>query len=214
MSRRSTLGEKEVFVNCPFDDLYLPLFHAVIFTLHACRYVPRSALEVENVVEPRFEKIVRIIRQCRLGIHDISRTESNTEGMPRFNMPLELGLFLGAARYGGRSQKAKAALVLDHDPHRYQKFISDLSGQDIRAHGGKVGQIIREVRKWLASQERQRVLPGGDEIIRQYGRFQKRLPAMLKRASLKQHELQYRDLNAFIAYWFARRSSGGVKLKQ
>lgn len=214
MSGRHILGDKEVFVNCPFDEEYLPLFHAVIFTLHACGYVPRSALEAENVAEPRFEKIVRIIRQCPLGIHDISRTEMNAEGMPRFNMPLELGLFLGAARYGGRDQKRKAALVLDREPHRYQKFISDIAGQDIRAHGGKVEQMIREVRKWLAAQERSRVLPGGEEIIRQYGRFQKRLPALLRRASLKQHELQYRDLNAFIAYWFAQHASGAVNLKK
>jgi len=32
--------------------------------------------------------------------HDISRTELNEHSLPRFNMPLELGLFLGASRFG------------------------------------------------------------------------------------------------------------------
>ncbi|HEV2817827.1 MAG TPA: hypothetical protein VGW40_11490 [Allosphingosinicella sp.] len=51
-------------------------------------------------------------------------------------MPLELGLFRGAKRFGNKAQKLKRALILDIEQFRYQRFISDLAGIDIHAHGG------------------------------------------------------------------------------
>jgi transcription initiation factor TFIIIB Brf1 subunit/transcription initiation factor TFIIB len=53
-------------------------------------------LEVSDASQVRIEKIAGIIAACKFGIHDISRTELDpTTHLPRFNMPLELGLFLG-----------------------------------------------------------------------------------------------------------------------
>jgi hypothetical protein len=51
-------------------------------------------------------------------------------------MPLELGMFLGCKGYGGAAHATKVCLVLDVDQYRYQKFVSDIAGNDIRAHGG------------------------------------------------------------------------------
>jgi hypothetical protein len=69
-------------------------------------------LEAYDSGDVRIEKILDIIDQCRLGIHDISRTEQNEHGLSRFNMPLELGLFLGARRWE-RGKTKKIALILD-----------------------------------------------------------------------------------------------------
>ena len=67
---------------------------ALVFAIHDCGYIARSALEAENSAEVRIDKIAKIIKDCRYGIHDISRTEVSREtGLPRFNMPFELGLF-------------------------------------------------------------------------------------------------------------------------
>lgn len=44
-------------------------------------------------------------------------------------MPLELGIFLGAKRFGTGEQKKKACLILDRDPFRYQKFTSISPGK-------------------------------------------------------------------------------------
>ena len=85
------------------------------------------------------------IRDSPYGVHDISKTEPDESGLPRFNMPLELGPFLGAKRFGGTDQGSKKALVLDREPYRYQTFISDIAGQDIHAHGGDVVALIGEV---------------------------------------------------------------------
>ena len=139
-----------VFINCPFDGEYLPIFRAVIFTIFDCGYIARSAREVDDSSEVRIDKIIKIISECKYGIHDLSRTELDKKtNLPRFNMPLELGLFLGAKRFGAGIQKMKVCLVLDRAPHRYQSFISDISGQDIQSHNNEVSEAIRVVREWL-----------------------------------------------------------------
>ncbi len=132
--------DQNVFINCPFDDTYLPLFRSLSFAVFECGLRPRCAREVYDAGEVRIEKIVRIIRDCRWGIHDISRTDLNTRGLPRFNMPLELGPFIGARRFGTGVQTRKSCLVLDRQTHRYQEFISDIAGQDIDAHHDNADQ--------------------------------------------------------------------------
>ena len=124
-----------VFINCPFDSDYKPLFDAMIFTVHDCGFVARCALEEGDASQVRIDKIYKIIEDSCYGIHDISRTElDETSGLPRFNMPLELGIFLGAKRFGVEEQEVKKCLVMDREPYRYQKFISDIAGQDIFVH--------------------------------------------------------------------------------
>jgi hypothetical protein len=54
------------------------------------------ALEDDDAGEFRLSKIERIIEECKFGIHDLSAVALDVAtGLPRFNMPLELGLFLG-----------------------------------------------------------------------------------------------------------------------
>ncbi len=65
------------------------------------------------------------------------------------NMPYELGLFIGAKEFGGGRHRSKISLVLDEQPYRYQKFISDIAGQDIRAHRNSPTETIRGIRNWL-----------------------------------------------------------------
>jgi hypothetical protein len=44
-----------------------------------------------------------MIGDCDWGIHDLSRIEVDPAGMPRVNMPMELGLHLGTRLLGERS---------------------------------------------------------------------------------------------------------------
>mgnify|MGYP006145882417 CR=1 FL=1 len=141
---------EQVFINCPFDGEYRPMFEAIVFAVHDCGFVARCALEIEDGSQVRIEKVQGLIGLCGLGIHDISRTElDSTWQLPRFNMPLELGLFLGAKRYGTGHQRKKLCLILDREPHRYQKYCSDIAGQDIKSHGGDPAAAVRIARDWL-----------------------------------------------------------------
>lgn len=104
---------RDVFINCPFGDDFAESFRGLVFSVIACGYRARCAKEVDDAAETRIEKIYRIIEQCRYGIHDISKTELDEQnGLPRFNMPLELGIFLGAKRFGEADQKLKRCMVL------------------------------------------------------------------------------------------------------
>ncbi|MEM1041622.1 MAG: hypothetical protein AAGI91_03240 [Bacteroidota bacterium] len=119
------LYDQSVFVNAPFDPDYAPLFDAVIFAIHDCGFVARCALEEDDSAQVRVEKIYSIIAECRLSIHDVSRTELDADlGLPRFNMPLELGIVLGARRFGRGRQKEKRCLILDRERFRYRAYLS------------------------------------------------------------------------------------------
>ena len=195
-----------VFINCPFDPAYQPLFRALVFAVQDCGFLARCALEADDAGEVRIGKIKRIIAACRHGIHDISRTELDAATqLPRFNMPLELGLFLGAHEFGGRKQKLKRTLVLDREPYRYRAYISDLAGQDIQAHGGDPDQAIRAVRNWLGNfrtvQDPGVILPGAVKIIARYRQFQAELPALCDRLHLEPGALQFVELRTIVQEW-------------
>jgi hypothetical protein len=182
---------------------------AIIFAIHDCGFIARSALEVEDSAEVRIEKIAKIIKACKYGIHDISRTElSVATGLPRFNMPLELGLFLGARRFGSKDDKVKACLILDSDRYRYQRFCSDIAGQDIQSHDASPETAIRVVRNWLRNNSRRTgvSIPGGSAIIERFHLFQSELPLLCNLLRLERHELIFNDYTTLIAEWLKENS--------
>lgn len=191
-----------VFINCPFSDDYRGLFQAVVFTVADCGFVPRSALEKSDSSETRIEKLYRIIGECRYGIHDLSATELDAvNGLPRFNMPFELGIFLGARQFGAREQRHKSCLVLDRERYRYQRFCSDLSGHDPKAHGGAPDGIVRCVRDWLRGERPDVRRPSGQRIWRRFERFQADLPVLADSLDLEADELEFNDLRTVIEDW-------------
>ncbi|MGK0272380.1 MAG: hypothetical protein ACI88H_003051 [Cocleimonas sp.] len=122
----------------------------MVFAIYDCGFVPRCALEEDNGGDVRFEKIKDLIEDSKFGIHDISRTElDEATETPRFNMPLELGVFIGAKKFGDSAQKSKNLLILDREQYRYQIFLSDIAGHDIRSHENDPDTLITHVRNWL-----------------------------------------------------------------
>ena len=106
--------DDRVFLNVPFDSRYQKLFAALVFAVHDCGFVARRALEIDDSGEPRLGKILKLIAQCGFGVHDLSRTTCDrATGLPRFNMPFELGLFLGAKHFGAAQQHEKSTLILE-----------------------------------------------------------------------------------------------------
>ena len=198
----SNLKSNHVFINCPFDSSYRPIFNAIVFTVYDLGFIARCALEEDDAADFRLSKIERIIEECKFGIHDLSAVALDARtNLPRFNMPMELGLFLGCKRFGPKAQVSKRCLILDADLFRYRTFISDISGQDIRSHSGELEKAIREVRDWLRTASRRRALPGGGEIIEHYRRFQRDLPRICSELNLEPDRLTFLDLSQAIAQW-------------
>jgi hypothetical protein len=193
---------RNVFINCPFDDDYLPVLRAITFTVTLCGFQARCALEVQDAGEVRLLKILRLVRESRLGIHDISRTELDRENcLPRFNMPFELGICVGATHFGGRIHAQKRTLILDVERYRYQKFLSDIAGQDIKSHRNDPRMAISVTRDWLNECQPFKTLPGGKDVSRQYDRFSKDLPAMLKSIRLHESEISFLDWRRLVEQW-------------
>lgn len=195
----------DVFINCPFDPGYQPFFYAIVWTVIRSGYRARCALEVDDGSQNRLGKIMDIIAECRFGVHDISNT--NVDGdppLPRFNMPLELGLWFGAHRFGGAGQVDKRCIILDRDRYRFQRFISDISGQDIHSHKGEVETLIGELAAWL------RHLPGGEQpgggkqLVQEYREFTAFLPTICAGHKLAVEELTFDDFNTIASGYIAQ----------
>ncbi|MBC8277946.1 MAG: hypothetical protein H8E46_06920 [FCB group bacterium] len=142
--------QKNVFINCPFDDQYLGLLRPLLFTIIYLDYYPRISSERFNSAEIRVDKICEFIDQCKYSIHDLSRIESQSpKELARFNMPFELGIDFGC-RLFGKGKHDKIFLILEKERYRYQKSLSDLSGIDITNHNDEPEEIIRCLRNWFA----------------------------------------------------------------
>lgn len=177
------------------------MFRATVFAILACDFNPRCALEIDDGAEVRIEKIIRIMHSCPLSVHDISRTsEDRTSRLPRFNMPFELGLFIGIAR---GAKKTKPSLILDSERYRYQTFISDIAGQDIRAHAGDPLKAISHIRDWLNTLVPSARLMGGKAFGMLYKQFTKDLPHLLAQGRLHSSEITFVDWIWLISEWLA-----------
>jgi hypothetical protein len=195
---------RDIFVNCPFDADYQVFFRAIVFVVVRSGFRPRCALETDDSSENRFEKICKIIQECRYGVHDISRTELDRgSGLPRFNMPLELGLYLGARRFGVRTQKLKRCIIFDKERYRFQQYISDISGQDIHSHRENVGALIQELAGWLRDQSQDQKVPGGRRIASEFAVFQGKLPEICASRALEPGELTFGDYASIVAEYLA-----------
>lgn len=188
-----------VFINCPFDDAYKPILQALYFTIIDCGFIPRCALEANNSDDIRIEKILNIIDECKFGIHDISRTEIDTNtGLPRFNMPLELGMFIGCKRFGTNE---KSYLILDSEKYRFRNCISDIAGQDIKIHENEPKRAVRAVRDWLREKSHRTTLPSGSVIWGKFEQFQTELPALCTTMKWDIDELSFLDYFNCIKTW-------------
>lgn len=118
-----------VFLNVPFDDAYESLFVTLVGTLLFLGQEPHCVLEVREQGEGRFARIFDIMRNCRMSIHDLSRA-----GTPaRFNMPFELGL---ACALKLSNPADYEVFVLDKQPYRIDRKLSDYKGRDPLIHDG------------------------------------------------------------------------------
>ncbi len=193
----------DVFINCPFDEEFKRLFEAIHFTIAACGYTARCALEEDDGADIRFNKLVRMISECPKSVHDLSRTELSEAGLPRFNMPFELGLMMGAKHFGRGVQKGKTALVMVSEPYRMPAYLSDLSGSDPSPHHGRADAIIDRVRRYLHENPQGAPLPGARHIQDALEEFQVDLTAMARERRILSHEISslgdYRTYARFVS---------------
>ena len=203
MPRADPDYDRNVFINCPFDEAYAPMFEAIVFAVYALGFIPRSARARLDSSEIRLQKIIGLIRSSRLSIHDLSRTElDEANALPRFNMPLELGIDLGCKTFS-RAHSRKSLLVFDSEAYRFQKYLSDIGGQDIHRHANDPRLAVHRVRDWLRAESTASTLPSGAVVHGRYVEFRRDLPKLCGKLRFDLDNLTYADLSDTILAWLA-----------
>jgi hypothetical protein len=159
----------KVFINCPFDDEYSTLLRPLLFTIIYLGFSPLIASQSADSGEVRIIKILELIEQSGLSIHDISRVQAKNAGdYFRLNMPFELGIDWGYRHF---KKNNKHFLVLEASSHSASRALSDFSGCDPQNHKNDPQQLVRVVRNWLTPFSSKRNKPGGSHIWDQYNFF-------------------------------------------
>jgi hypothetical protein len=169
---------RNVFINCPFDADYRACFEALLFTVMVSGYRVRCALEDDDAANIRFDKLRRLIRESPRTIHDLSRTELGENELPRFNMPFELGLAMGAKHFGGPKRRKNTALIMVRERYALPAYLSDLGGNDPTAHGGDPHNIMRIVSRYLHATPAGRLLPGPQSYVAGFRKFKEDFPGI------------------------------------
>ena len=129
----------------------------------------------------RLDAIIGLIEASDLSIHDLSRVELS-RGIPRFNMPLELGQYLGGSRPRGATQRG-----LSPHPHAPTRHCSrplhnrtlnhrrcNLSAQDTQpSHrlSCRYQTLCRLPKTWARMQNCERIALPPDPEVRQHCRL-------------------------------------------
>jgi hypothetical protein len=141
-----------VFLNCPYDPEYQPLFDCAVLAVICCGFTPGSALESGTIAEPRMTRITRAIFESKYSIHDLSRCRGEGDAnLARFNMPLELGIAMARRFLNKRAADRHDWLVMVPAGHQYASYISDLAGFDPVMHNSTDRSLITALMAWLAT---------------------------------------------------------------
>jgi hypothetical protein len=90
----------------------------------------------------RLDIIIKLIEQSEYSVHCLSCIESS-RGVPRFNMPVELGLAL----YRSRTANGKhQVFVFESKRFRTQRSTSDVNGIDPQIHRGTAKGLMAGLR--------------------------------------------------------------------
>lgn len=104
---------------------------------------------------------------------------------------MELGIDIGCKEFSSQHRQ-KIALVFERRKFLYQKYISDIAGQDPEEHRNKPEIAIGKVRDWLATATSS-ALPGPASIYAEYRRFRRNLPKALSDLNLELSEMTFVD---------------------
>jgi hypothetical protein len=136
---------RRVFLNVPFDTAYEPTFIGLVAALVHLGMRPTTVLELGSAAAPRLDRLLEQIRGSGFSVHDLSRVQMSGRGrggVPRFNMPFELGLAVAVARLRP-AESAHTFALLEARPFRLQRSLSDMNGFDPLIHDGTRAGAVR-----------------------------------------------------------------------
>jgi hypothetical protein len=193
--------EKNIFINCPFDEEYTVFLKPLLFTVMLCGFNPRIASERFDSSVIRLSKIKELIESSKYSIHDLSRIKSDKKNeYYRLNMPFEIGLDLGCKFYHpDEKYREKSTLVIEQEPYSSKKALSDLAGFDVQCYKGEELYLVVIIRNWL-SECSQTSFSGGEGIWEEYNEFYSGLYAELRNQRFSDKEIEALPISEFLSY--------------
>lgn len=193
--------DKRVFINCPFDTDFKPMFDAIVFAIHDLGFQARHAL-IDEGKAVRIERITQELVNSKFSLHDLSRVELDDNKLPRFNMPFEAGIAY-ALHALKPARREHHLCVLESEKFRYQASCSDLAGLDPKAHNNDPAKAIECVRDFLRKKAAIE-LPGATHVARRFDVFSNLLAATAH-PTISLHELKswsyVNDLQKIMVDW-------------
>ena len=196
MNEMEPLTNKNVFINCPFDDQYKPLLLSLLFICAFCGFKPLLVSMDQDSSSVRLDKIIDLIDKSSLSIHDISRMIAQEEGeISRFNLPFELGIDFGYKKFCNPNKKI---LILEENHHTYDVAISDISGCDIKVHSAEPELLIRRVRNWFNSHRS--CDKGGNFAWQKYNEFNSSFELAMNEAGFDARDIEEMNPKEFLEF--------------
>jgi hypothetical protein len=167
---------ESVFLNIPYDEAFETLYVAYIVGLTQLGLRINATLAVTN--QGRLDTIINLIDQSDFSIHDLSRIESS-RGVPRFNMPVELGLAL----YRSHVAKGKhQVFIFESKRYRAQRSTSDVNGIDPQIHKGTAKGLMAGLRNIFRQPSDVTTVP---EMLASYRAVKRKLPELRRNSGGK-----------------------------
>jgi len=170
MARRTRV--QSVFLNIPYDSQFEELYLAYIVGLTQLGLKINATLALPN--QDRLKRIVGLIEKSDVSIHDLSRIESSS-GVPRFNMPLELGLALFRSHV---TRGRHRVFVFEKKAYRVQRSTSDVNGIDPQIHKGRPKGVMAGLRNIFYQSDGTTV----PEMLSSYRAVKRKLPELRRNA--------------------------------
>ncbi len=211
--------EKNVFINCPFDDGYVSLLRPLLFVVIFLGFNPKIASERSDSFESRIHKIRGLIHVSKFSIHDLSLLQASKKNeFYRMNMPFELGIDYGCKSFSAGRLGGKRCLILAKAKYDYVKALSDLSGVDIKSHNAKPADLIRAVRNWFVETVELPSVPGATSIWKQFNNFMAAFYVQRELEGFSAEDLDFMPVPEFIGFirqWVGnqREPDSGVQLQ-
>lgn len=164
---------QSVFLNIPYDIQFEDLYLAYVVGLTQLGLKINATLAVPN--QGRLNRIIGLIEESDFSIHDLSRIELSS-GIPRFNMPLELGLAL----YRGHATKGRhQVFVFERKAYRAQRSTSDINSLDPQIHSGRPKGVMIGLRNIFHQPARATSVP---EMLASFRAVKQKLPELRRNA--------------------------------
>ncbi|HWG20899.1 MAG TPA: hypothetical protein VG225_10240 [Terracidiphilus sp.] len=174
MARRKRI--ESVFLNIPYDPSFESLYLAYVVGLTQLGLRVNLTLAVPN--QGRLTTIIGLIDDSDFSIHDLSRIQLS-KGVPRFNMPVELGLAL----YRSHVTRGKhRVFVFESKVYRAQRSTSDINGIDPKIHKGTAKGVMAGLRNIFRQPGDVTTVP---EMLDSYRAVRQKLPALKRNAGGK-----------------------------